>query len=57
MNYEANEHVKLARVRTDLAKSYFYRNGSVIFNKLNFQCFKVLFIFTVTVYSPYFKIN
>ena len=45
------------RVRTYLAKNSFYYNGSVIFNRLNFQCFKILFTFTVTAYSPYFKIN
>ena len=41
----------------DLAKNSFYYNGSIIFNRLNFKCFFIIFVFTVTVYSPYFKIN
>ena len=47
----------LPRIRNDFAKNSFYYNGSVIFNRLNFLFFKILFMFTVTVYSPYFKIN
>ena len=47
----------LPRVRTDSAKNFFSYNGSVIFNRVNFLFFKILFMFTVTVYSPYFKIN
>ena len=47
----------LPRIRTDLAKNSFYCNRSVIFNRLNFLFFKILFMFTVTVYKPYFKIN
>ena len=43
-------------VRIDLAKISFYYNGSVIFNKLNFLMFKILFTI-VTVHSPYFRIN
>ena len=43
----------LPRVRTDLAKNSFYYNGSVIFNKLNFKCFRILFMFIVTVYIVY----
>ena len=49
----------LPRVRTDLGKNSFYYNGSIIFNRLNFLCFKILFMFTVNVRtsSLYFKIN
>ena len=47
----------LPRVRTDSAKNSFYYNGSVIFNRQNFLFFKILFMFTATVYSAYFNIN
>ena len=47
----------LPRVRTDSAKTSLYYCGSVSFNRLNFSCFNILFMCTVTVYSPYFKIN
>ena len=39
----------LQRIRIDLGKNSFSHNGSVIFNKLNFSCFKILFMFIVTV--------
>ena len=45
----------LPRSRTDLAESSFNYEGSVILTKLNSKWFKILFIFTVTVYSPCFK--
>ena len=44
----------LPRIRTDFGKNSFYCNGSVIFNSLNFQCFNILFMFTVTVYKNVF---
>ena len=44
----------LPRIRTDFGKNSFYCHGSVIFNSLNFQCFNILFMFTVTVYKSVF---
>ena len=44
----------LPRIRTDFGKNSFYCNGSVIFNSLNFQCFNILFMFTVTIYKSVF---
>ena len=48
--------LQLPRSRTDLAESSFNYEGSVIFTKLNSKWFKILFIFTVTVYAHVLRI-